>query len=140
MASNLGQKMLGMMLFGPIPIAGNSRKSSRRFSSGLERGGRRSASQGRCEYGNPNRASHSILGRRIDGRTHTLGIAGRLMVNAMTWYDHETKRIGSQPWDRSIGGTYNAVRSAKQHRYSQMVPIFRLVSNSISTIFTCLSR
>ena len=44
--------------------------------------------------------------RRIDGQNHTFGNAGGLMMNAMTWYDHETESIWSQPWGRSIGGFY----------------------------------
>ena len=35
--------------------------------------------------------------RRIDGATHTFGNAGALVMNAMTWYDHETESIWSQP-------------------------------------------
>jgi hypothetical protein len=44
--------------------------------------------------------------RRIDGQTHTFGNAGGLMMNAMTWWDHETNSIWSQPWGRSIEGPY----------------------------------
>lgn len=42
--------------------------------------------------------------RRIDGETFTFGNAGGLMMNAMTWWDHETQSIWSQPWGRSIDG------------------------------------
>jgi hypothetical protein len=42
--------------------------------------------------------------RRIDGETHIFGNAGGLMMNAMTWWDHETGSIWSQPWGRSIDG------------------------------------
>jgi hypothetical protein len=35
--------------------------------------------------------------RRIDGLPHTFGNAGALVMNAMTWYDHETDSIWSQP-------------------------------------------
>jgi hypothetical protein len=44
--------------------------------------------------------------RRIDGNAHTFGNAGGLMMNAMTWWDHETESIWSQPWGRSIEGPY----------------------------------
>ena len=44
--------------------------------------------------------------RRIDGEAHTYGNAGGLMMNAMTWWDHETESIWSQPWGRSIEGHY----------------------------------
>ena len=47
--------------------------------------------------------------RRIDGQTHVFGNAGGLMMNAMTWWDHETESIWSQPWGRSIGGVYEGV-------------------------------
>jgi hypothetical protein len=30
-------------------------------------------------------------------------------MNAMTWYDHETGSIWSQPWGRAIQGTYKGV-------------------------------
>jgi len=35
--------------------------------------------------------------RRIDGVPHTFGNAGALVMNAMTWYDHETQSVWSQP-------------------------------------------
>jgi hypothetical protein len=47
--------------------------------------------------------------RRIDGETHIFGNAGSLFMNAMTWYDHETKSIWSQPWGRALEGTYKGV-------------------------------
>jgi hypothetical protein len=42
--------------------------------------------------------------RRIDGETQIFGNAGSLFMNAMTWYDHETESIWSQPWGRAIIG------------------------------------
>jgi len=42
--------------------------------------------------------------RRIDGETQVFGNAGALFMNAMTWYDHETRSIWSQPWGRAIQG------------------------------------
>lgn len=47
--------------------------------------------------------------RRIDGTTHTFGNAGMLFMNAMTWYDHESESIWSQPWGRSIIGDQKGV-------------------------------
>ena len=47
--------------------------------------------------------------RRIDGVTHTFGNAGALFMTAMTWWDHETQSIWSQPWGRAIRGTYKGV-------------------------------
>ncbi len=42
--------------------------------------------------------------RRIDGATYTFGNAGALVMNAMTWYDHETESIWSQPVGLSFRG------------------------------------
>ncbi len=42
--------------------------------------------------------------RRIDGETNTFGNAGALYMNAMTWWDHDTKSIWSQPVGRAIDG------------------------------------
>ena len=42
--------------------------------------------------------------RRIDGQTYTFGNHGALWMNAMTWYDHETSSIWSQPWGRALVG------------------------------------
>ena len=47
--------------------------------------------------------------RRIDGETFTFGNAGGLFMNAMTWYDHETDSIWSQPWGRSIRGDLRGI-------------------------------
>jgi len=47
--------------------------------------------------------------RRIDGTPHTFGNAGALFMNAMTWYDHETRSIWSQPWGRAIQGPLKGV-------------------------------
>jgi hypothetical protein len=42
--------------------------------------------------------------RRIDGELEIFGNAGTLFMNAMTWYDHSTTSIWSQPWGRAIEG------------------------------------
>jgi hypothetical protein len=47
--------------------------------------------------------------RRIDGISHTFGNAGTLFMSAMTWYDHETGSIWSQPWGRAIKGELKGV-------------------------------
>ncbi len=47
--------------------------------------------------------------RRIDGDTHLFGNAGSLFMNAMTWFDHETKSLWSQPWGRALEGPYKGV-------------------------------
>ncbi len=36
--------------------------------------------------------------------THTFGNEGALFMNAMTWWDHETLSIWSQPWGAAIDG------------------------------------
>lgn len=47
--------------------------------------------------------------RRIDGVPHTFGNYGALFMNAMTWWDHETNSVWSQPWGRAIEGEYRGV-------------------------------
>jgi hypothetical protein len=47
--------------------------------------------------------------RRIDDQPHIFGNAGALFMNAMTWYDHETQSIWSQPWGRAIQGELKGV-------------------------------
>ncbi|NDJ75999.1 MAG: DUF3179 domain-containing protein [Chloroflexi bacterium] len=42
--------------------------------------------------------------RRIDGDTYVFGNHGALWMNAMTWWDHQTESIWSQPWGRAIAG------------------------------------
>ncbi len=42
--------------------------------------------------------------RRIDGQTYTFGNHGALWMNAMTWWDHETGSIWTQPWGRALTG------------------------------------
>jgi len=48
--------------------------------------------------------------RRIDGETQVFGNAGTLYMNAMTWYDHMTQSIWSQPWGRAIEGSLEGVQ------------------------------
>ena len=48
--------------------------------------------------------------RRIDGKTHVFGNAGALFMSAMTWWDHETDSIWSQPWGRAIKGPLKGVQ------------------------------
>ena len=42
--------------------------------------------------------------RRLDGRTLVFGNQGALWGNAMTWWDHDTGSIWSQPLGESIAG------------------------------------
>jgi hypothetical protein len=48
--------------------------------------------------------------RRIDGETQIFGNAGALFMNAMTWFDHATESIWSQPWGRAIQGEMKGVQ------------------------------
>jgi hypothetical protein len=48
--------------------------------------------------------------RRIDGKVHTFGNYGALYKRAMTWYDHETDSLWSQPIGTAMSGTYKGVR------------------------------
>jgi hypothetical protein len=43
--------------------------------------------------------------RRVDGEALVFGNQGALFMNAMTWWDHKTGSIWSQPWGRAIAGT-----------------------------------
>jgi hypothetical protein len=45
----------------------------------------------------------------VDGEPLTFGNAGALFMNAMTWYDHETRSVWSQPWGRAIRGELKGV-------------------------------
>jgi len=45
-----------------------------------------------------------VHGRVIDGKSEVFGNAGGLFMSAMTWWDHSTKSIWSQPWGRAIDG------------------------------------
>ena len=42
--------------------------------------------------------------RRLNGETLTFGNQGALFMHAMTWWDHETQSIWSQPWGKAISG------------------------------------
>ena len=42
--------------------------------------------------------------RRIEGTAEVFGNQGALFMNAMTWWDHSTESIWSQPWGLAIGG------------------------------------
>ena len=45
-----------------------------------------------------------IHDRRLDGTVKTFGNQGALFMNALTFWDHETKSIWSQPWGTAIAG------------------------------------
>ncbi|VAW34484.1 hypothetical protein MNBD_CHLOROFLEXI01-5142 [hydrothermal vent metagenome] len=47
--------------------------------------------------------------RRIDGETAVFGNATSLFMSAMTWWDHTTESIWSQPWGRAIEGSQKGV-------------------------------
>ena len=42
--------------------------------------------------------------RRLDGKVLTFGNEGVLFMNAMTWWDHKTASVWSQPWGTAITG------------------------------------
>ncbi len=42
--------------------------------------------------------------RRVNGKTLVFGNQGALFMTAMTWWDHGTESIWSQPWGAAIGG------------------------------------
>ena len=48
--------------------------------------------------------------RRIDGEAVVFGNQGALFMNAMTWFDHITASIWSQPWGLAIEGELKGTR------------------------------
>lgn len=42
--------------------------------------------------------------RRLDGEVMTFGNQGALFMTAMTWFDHSTESVWSQPWGSAITG------------------------------------
>ena len=48
--------------------------------------------------------------RRINGEAELFGNQGALFMNAMTWWDHSTESIWSQPWGLAIGGPLTGQR------------------------------
>ena len=42
--------------------------------------------------------------RRVNGETFVFGNQGGLFMNAMTWWDHQSESVWSQPWGRAISG------------------------------------
>ena len=42
--------------------------------------------------------------RRLDGEVMTFGNQGALFMTAMTWFDHATESVWSQPWGSAITG------------------------------------
>ena len=42
--------------------------------------------------------------RRVNEETLVFGNQGGLFMNAMTWWDHQTGSVWSQPWGRAIAG------------------------------------
>ena len=47
--------------------------------------------------------------RRINGKAHTFGNYSALYMNAMTWYDHETQSLWSQPTGSALMGVYKGL-------------------------------
>jgi hypothetical protein len=43
--------------------------------------------------------------RRVDGETLVFGNQGALFMRAMTWWDHQTESVWSQPWGTAVAGT-----------------------------------
>jgi hypothetical protein len=43
--------------------------------------------------------------RTVNGEAFVFGNQGGLFMNAMTWWDHQTGSVWSQPWGRAIEGT-----------------------------------
>ncbi len=45
-----------------------------------------------------------MYGRQIDGSTHTFGVSGKLIMNALVMYDHQTNTLWSQFLSRGVEG------------------------------------
>ena len=54
--------------------------------------------------GDRSATSRLVHDRRVDGETLTFGNQGALFMNAMTWWDHDTESVWSQPWGSAIRG------------------------------------
>ena len=48
--------------------------------------------------------------RRINGEAQLFGNQGALFMNAMTWWDHKTQSVWSQPWGLAIDGELFSTR------------------------------
>ena len=48
--------------------------------------------------------------RRVDGKVEVFGNQGALFMNAMTWWDHATSSVWSQPWGLAIDGPLTGTR------------------------------
>ncbi len=48
--------------------------------------------------------------RRIEGKAHVFGNFGKLYLKAMTWWDHETGSVWSQPLGQALKGPYKGTR------------------------------
>ena len=47
--------------------------------------------------------------RRVSGEALVFGNQGGLFMNAMTWWDHASGSVWSQPWGRAIAGPLKGV-------------------------------
>ena len=45
-----------------------------------------------------------MYGREIDGQVHTFGVSGKLIMNALVMYDHQTRTLWSQFLPRGVKG------------------------------------
>ena len=45
-----------------------------------------------------------MYGRVIDGQEHTFGVSGKLIMNALVMYDHQTRTLWSQFLRRGVKG------------------------------------
>ena len=50
-----------------------------------------------------------MYGREIDGEEHTFGVSGKLIMNALVMYDHQTRTLWSQFLGRGVQGPMEGV-------------------------------
>jgi hypothetical protein len=58
--------------------------------------------------------------RTVNGEPFVFGNQGGLFMNAMTWWDHQTESVWSQPWGRAIAGPLKGIELTLLP--SQLVP------------------
>ena len=59
-----------------------------------------------------------MYGREINGRVHTFGVSGKLIMNALVMYDHQTDTLWSQFLSRGVtiaGNPESCIKTIKMY-------------------------
>ena len=51
-----------------------------------------------------------MYAREIDGEEHTFGVSGKLIMNALVMYDHQTRSLWSQFLGQAVEGPQQGVK------------------------------